>query len=68
VNFDNLTMRSPTPLTPERIEAYVGTDCRIVRELREPYVYGPYVIVEAEATDDPHVAAIRVEPKRVWHF
>jgi hypothetical protein len=31
-------------------------------------VYDEYVIVSAEATDDPYVAPIKVEPKRVWRL
>lgn len=31
-------------------------------------MYDEYVIVSAEATDDPYVAPIKVEPKRVWRF
>lgn len=68
MNVNNLTLRSRTPLTRERIEAYLGTDCQIVREVREPYVYEPHVIVEARATDDPYVASIRVERKRFWRL
>ena len=66
VDFDNLTLKSREPLTQDRIDALVGTDCRIVRELRDPYVYDAYVVVSADATDDPCVAAIQVEPKLVW--
>jgi hypothetical protein len=49
-------------MTPEQIEASIGTDCLI----RTGYL--TYVIVAAEATDDPYQAAIEIEPKRVWRF
>jgi hypothetical protein len=59
--FTDLKLRSHRcPLTSEQIEGYVGTDCRILNV--------PYVIVAAVPTDDPYVAAIELEPKRVWRF
>jgi hypothetical protein len=66
VNFDNLTLKSRREMTPERIEASIGTDCLIINDDRTGYER--YVVVSAEATDDPFAAAIHVEPKRVWRF
>ena len=66
MEFSDLKLNNRTPLAPETIKAYVGTDCI----LRKPTWdgYKQYVIVAAAPTDDPCVAAIEVERKRLWRF
>ena len=59
VSYSNLTLSSHRPISPEKVERYIGTNCGIRNADGQ---YEPYVIVSAEATDDPHVVSIAVEP------
>ena len=59
MNYSNLTLTRATPIPADQVQQYVGRNCLF---RRADGWYEPYLIVTAEATDDPRVLSIAVAP------